>query len=140
MTVTALRPSSRQPLPVDVESLSLRELEVAFYAADYHRTPEEMAAGGDVLRMVAAVTAAVTDLGIDLIREVADLFEQVTVRGDIGLRDRLTPDRVRLSHAQGMARCLRRLLTGSGSALDIARTVERWQMALTGAEAEAVAA
>ncbi|RIV34523.1 hypothetical protein [Micromonospora radicis] len=140
MTVTPIRTAPRQPLPVDVESLSQYELEAAFYVANYRKTWDEIRDGGDVLRMVAAVSAVVADLGIDLIREIGGLFEQAKLHRDPALRERLMPDRARLSAAEINAHCLRRLLLPVAPAVASARAIERWQTALTGAGVKAVAA
>ncbi len=140
MTVTAIRPASRQPALVDVEALSQHELEVAFYAADYHRTGDEVMAGGDVLRMSAAVVQVVTDLGVELVRQIAALVEYATLHSDLSLRDRLMPDAARRSHAQCNARCLRALLCRPMPALHAARQIATWRQALTAPVVEAVAA
>ncbi len=140
MTVTAIRPGTRQPAQVDVETLSPWELEVAFYAADYCRSVEETIAGGDVLRMSAAVVQVVTDLGVELVRQIAQLHQYATLHGDLSLRDRLMPDAARRSFALTNARMLCRLLCRRAPALHAAHQIAAWQYALAAPVVEAVAA
>ena len=139
MTVTPIRSAGRSASKVDVYALSQPELEVAFYAADYHRTGDEVLAGGDVLRMSAAVAQVLTDHGVGHIRDVAALLEYATLHGDTAMMNRLMPDGPRREHSRCNARCLKRLLSAQLPAVKAAHLVGSWQTTLHGVT-EAVAA
>jgi hypothetical protein len=116
--------------PLDVQTLSVDELHVIFYASDYQLTGDDVLAGGNLPRMYAALTRVVAQLGMDLIRDAAAVLDHADITDSRGLLGQLMPDAVRRVHARLDARRFRALLGSPLPAAHLLAALQRWHTAL----------